>query len=398
MRRVCFGLGLLIVAADALSKLWVQSALAFEPRWIVVEGFFRLHLVRNDGIAFGILHNYSASWKPALLVLAAVVALAVVLYYVRVTPLDETRMFIAFGLLLGGILGNLGDRLLRGYVVDFLELHWGEHFVWPTFNVADMAITCGVALIVLDSFFPRRKDEAGLDAAGSDAAPREEPGAAPALGEHRSAALIPWLLPMAFFFQTGDASGQAAEQALRQVQNRYQSVETLRARFRQVTTDRGIEQEESGLLLMKRPGKMYWEYQQPRSKVFVSDGKKSYFYIVDDKQVFESDLDWESSGDPLLFLFGQGNLAEDFEARWETGEQPLENDNRLLRLNPRRPQAEYSYLLLELEPASRIHRLTVVEPLGNRCDYILDNVRENERVPNKRFRFDVPKGVETIRQ
>jgi signal peptidase II len=78
-------------------------------------------------------------------------------YYVWQTPDEERRVFMSLGLLLGGILGNFVDRLSRGYVVDFLEFHWQDSFAWPTFNIADAAITTGVVLIIFESFFGRQQ-------------------------------------------------------------------------------------------------------------------------------------------------------------------------------------------------------------------------------------------------
>jgi len=121
----------------------------------VVDGLFRIRLLRNEGIAFGLFHSFESNWKPIILAVMAVIAVIIVLYYIWQTPEDERRVFAALGLLLGGILGNFVDRLTNGYVVDFLEFHWGDVFSWPTFNIADAAITTGVLLIIYESFFGR---------------------------------------------------------------------------------------------------------------------------------------------------------------------------------------------------------------------------------------------------
>ena len=98
-------------------------------------------------------------WKGPLLTLLAVVAMCMVLYYIWTTPIGESVIFVALGLVLGGILGNFADRLIHGYVIDFVKLHWLDVFAWPTFNLADSAITTGVLLILALSLFGSDRQE-----------------------------------------------------------------------------------------------------------------------------------------------------------------------------------------------------------------------------------------------
>ncbi|HSR70670.1 MAG TPA: signal peptidase II [Acidobacteriota bacterium] len=370
-------------AADWASKRWAEARLPGRPLEIL-DSYFRLRYVENEGIAFGLLHDLNAGWKPYLLALAAVAALLLVLYYVRTTPAGERFLFAAFGLLLGGIAGNFYDRLAHGSVVDFLELHWRDTYYWPTFNVADAAITCGVAMILLHTF---------LAPAGS----RSEDARESQAGAGRGV----WLLPLVLL--AAPASLRAAPQAggpedlVMQVQQRYREIEGFSARFRQVTDDRGLIQEESGLMVMKKPDKMYWEYQDPYEKYFVSDGEKSYFYDVGQQQVIVSDLDLQTQDTPLLFLLGQGSLANQFDARWAEPDPLLQEGHRVIRLTPRQAREDFEYLLMEVDPESRlIHRLAVIDPLGSRTDYLLSDLEINPDVPRRRFRFRIPKGVETI--
>ncbi len=191
----------------------------------------------------------------------------------------------------------------------------------------------------------------------------------------------------------------SAEQLLRRVQARYDSVSTFSAHFTQVFSGQGIQQRESGEVIMKKPGKMRWEYRQPHHKIFVSDGRSAYFYVPDDRQVMVSELESGNGDTPLLFLFGQGDLALEFEVRLESEEDAREDGNVLLRLEPRQPRADFSHVLLEVDPATAgISRLTVVEPIGSRNDYLLSQIQENIRVPDRTFRFKIPPGVEVIRQ
>ncbi len=190
-----------------------------------------------------------------------------------------------------------------------------------------------------------------------------------------------------------------AETVLARLQQRYSSIKTFTADFTQTFSSQGIRQEESGTLVMKKPGKMRWEYQHPRSKLFLSDGEKAFFYVPEEQQVMVSTIGQDELDTPLLFLFGRGDLGREFAVSYETEEEPSQPGNLLLRLEPLVPRGEFSRVLLELEPEQlRIRRLTVIEPIGSRNDYLLSEVRENVRVPDRTFRFTIPKGTEVIRQ
>ena len=152
MRLLSFLVAIGIFGLDLSTKWYVKNsaALHYHP---VIDGLFTLRYVRNEGIAFGLFHTLDSPWKPIVLSALGVMAIAVVFYSLWTTPRHHTRLFWSFGFLLGGILGNFTDRLVHGFVVDFIELHWRSLFYWPTFNVADAAITLGVFAILWESFF-----------------------------------------------------------------------------------------------------------------------------------------------------------------------------------------------------------------------------------------------------
>jgi len=181
--------------------------------------------------------------------------------------------------------------------------------------------------------------------------------------------------------------------------SRYRSIQTLSAEFTQRLIGHNLEQEESGILLLKQPNKMYWEYREPRQKIFVADGKWSYFFVPEDNQVFEAELRLDTAETPLLFLFGKDDIKARYRVEYEMEAAPDNPENLLIRLTPRVPQAEFRYVLLEIDPGTDlIHRLVVVEPIGNENHYILRNIEENIKIPDRRFRFKIPDGVERIRQ
>lgn len=150
-------LGLLVavpvILLDQLVKWWVLADLMEPPRVIVVTGFFNLVLVWNRGVSFG-MFNAESVWGPTILAgLALVICACLVIWLRRV---ESRFLAVAIGLVLGGAIGNVIDRARFGAVVDFLDFHaFGQH--WPAFNVADSAITVGVALLLYDSLFEKRK-------------------------------------------------------------------------------------------------------------------------------------------------------------------------------------------------------------------------------------------------
>ncbi len=138
-----------IVALDQATKAMVKSRLPLHESVTVIPGFFDLTHVRNTGAAFGMLNNINFAYKPAVMVVVALVALGAVASYALTLPATQRIARYGLALILGGAIGNLIDRATMGYVVDFVDVYWrGVHF-WA-FNVADSAITVGVALMLLD--------------------------------------------------------------------------------------------------------------------------------------------------------------------------------------------------------------------------------------------------------
>ena len=147
------GLGALVIVFDQLTKLWISSHFAYGESYSVT-GFFNLLLIHNLGASFGML-NDAGGWQRWLFSGIAIAASAWIIWLLRKHQ-QEKLFCIALAFILGGALGNLIDRLMYGYVVDFLDFHWNEHH-FAAFNVADSAINIGAALLLWDSF--RKKPE-----------------------------------------------------------------------------------------------------------------------------------------------------------------------------------------------------------------------------------------------
>lgn len=145
--RLILLLAIVLVLLDQASKGLVTAHL--EPHEsITVTGFFNLVHVYNYGAAFGFLNNPDSSWQRWLFTGVTLLAAGVIIAVAKHAGEKEKTLFIALGCILGGAFGNLADRLRLGAVVDFLDMHYaGWH--WPAFNVADMAICAGAALMAL---------------------------------------------------------------------------------------------------------------------------------------------------------------------------------------------------------------------------------------------------------
>lgn len=135
---------------DLPAKFWIESTIALRDRVPVVDGFLYLTHARNPGAAFGLFEHAPRQWRLVAFVVVTLVAVGVVsAFYRRLAPGDG-RNAIALGLILGGTFGNLFDRLWRGEVIDFLHVRLWTGYLWPDFNVADVAIIVGVAALIIE--------------------------------------------------------------------------------------------------------------------------------------------------------------------------------------------------------------------------------------------------------
>jgi signal peptidase II len=157
-----FGLtaGLVVLAADQLSKWWVLHGLDLPALGqVVLLPVLNLTMVRNTGVTFGLL-NGLGSWGHVLLTAVALAVVAALGFWLR--RAENKVVAVAIGAIAGGAIGNVIDRVRYGWVVDFIHAHvdtpWGD-YSWYVFNVADAAIVCGVAALILDAQFSKRRKE-----------------------------------------------------------------------------------------------------------------------------------------------------------------------------------------------------------------------------------------------
>jgi signal peptidase II len=133
------------------------------PRVRVIEGFWDWRYTENPGAAWSILAKADPKFRVLFLTVVSFAAIIFIIGFVRKLPASEKMVLIALSLIMGGAIGNLIDRIRLGYVIDFIEWYAGS-LHWPTFNVADSAISSGIALLVLNSVVDlvRRKQNQGL--------------------------------------------------------------------------------------------------------------------------------------------------------------------------------------------------------------------------------------------
>jgi len=144
-----FAIAAAVLLADQLTKLWIVENYTYGAGDSITT-FFNLIHVRNFGAAFSFLDNEGGWQRWGFSIFAAVISVVLIVWIARLSPQKKLEG-LALGLILGGALGNLYDRVTLGFVVDFVDFHWsGWHF--PAFNVADSAITLGAVLIIADGF------------------------------------------------------------------------------------------------------------------------------------------------------------------------------------------------------------------------------------------------------
>lgn len=145
-----YALAALVVVLDQLTKGIASAALDY-ARPVEVTSFFNWILLHNPGAAFSFLSDAGGWQRWLFLAISVVVSLVIVVWMARL-PRSARLQLLALGLVLGGAIGNLWDRLVHGFVVDFIQLHYGGYY-FPAFNIADSAITVGAAILIVDSLF-----------------------------------------------------------------------------------------------------------------------------------------------------------------------------------------------------------------------------------------------------
>ena len=147
-RYLYFIVSLLVFVLDRFTKVLVEKHLFLHESRVIISGFLELTHTRNTGVAFGFLANSESAWTPYLLTFTSAVVLVAILGFSLRHPVQNWELQLGLMLVLGGAAGNLYDRILYGYVIDFIDAFYGSTH-WPTFNVADSSISVGICLLLL---------------------------------------------------------------------------------------------------------------------------------------------------------------------------------------------------------------------------------------------------------
>jgi outer membrane lipoprotein carrier protein len=175
----------------------------------------------------------------------------------------------------------------------------------------------------------------------------------------------------------------------------YNDLRSLKAAFSETYRGAGISRTESGTLWLRRPGKMRWEYTEPREKLFVSDGKTAYFYVPGERQARKAPLDkLDDFRSPLRYLLGKTKLKKEFDnLTARAGDQP---GITVVRGVPRNMSDRVSEVTLDVNSAGEIQRIQIDEVDGSQTEFIFSAIQEDVPVEDARFRFQPPPGVEMV--
>ena len=182
----------------------------------------------------------------------------------------------------------------------------------------------------------------------------------------------------------------------RRVDRNYNNLKTLRADFEESYRGAGISRVESGILWLKRPGKMRWDYRSPKEKVFIANGKNALFYVIGEPQASKAKLEKiDDLRSPLRYLLGKTKLEKEFEGLVllprEAG-----NASFILQGVPKMMRERVERVRLEITAEYQIQRILIEEIGGAVTDFRFSNPVENTVVSDEKFRFTLPAGVHVI--
>jgi outer membrane lipoprotein carrier protein len=199
---------------------------------------------------------------------------------------------------------------------------------------------------------------------------------------------------------TARAADPTATQLAEALQRKYDTVRDFSADFVH-TYQGGVLKKtltERGKVLIKKPGKMRWDYTAPEKKQFISDGAKVYFYIPADKQVIVSPVPPNAATTtPALFLAGKGRLTGEFTPSFIELPAGLPAGTRALKLVPKSKQPDYDWLILAVDPATlAIRGLVTIDAQGGTSTFAFTNLKQNVGLADNQFTFKIPRGVDVV--
>lgn len=190
------------------------------------------------------------------------------------------------------------------------------------------------------------------------------------------------------------AADPGLDARLKALENRYNRAQTLQVHFTEGYTGPGQpERSESGMLSLRKPGRMRWDYTAPAGKLFISDGKNVYLYLPSANRVEKMKLkESEDMRVPLAFLLGKLNFQKEFQ---NITERP-EGTGMLISAEPKSPDLPYSRVEFSVAPDLQIRRLKVIGQDKSVLDFLFEQERLNPSLDSKLFEFRIPRGAQLI--
>jgi outer membrane lipoprotein carrier protein len=182
------------------------------------------------------------------------------------------------------------------------------------------------------------------------------------------------------------------------VDQRYDRMHTLEAQFTETYKGAGMTRTESGTLLVKKPGRMRWDYDQPRPKLFLTDGSTAWFYVPGELQARRTPVkQLEDLRSPLRYLLGKTKLEKELDGLSLAPDvKPVNPGDAVLRGIPGKMRERVAQTLLEITPDGLISRIVVEELDGSVTEFRFLQQRENVEIPDQQFHFAPPAGVEVV--
>jgi outer membrane lipoprotein carrier protein len=182
------------------------------------------------------------------------------------------------------------------------------------------------------------------------------------------------------------------------VDQRYNAMHTLQADFVETYAGAGMSRTESGTLLLKKPGQMRWDYDQPHPKLFVTDGHTAWFYVPGERQARRTSIkQLDDLRSPLRYLLGKTKLEKELDGLSLAPDQkPANTGDIVLRGIPKGMRDRVEQTLLEIAPDGLIVRISVEELDGSKTEFRFHQQTENVQIPDQQFHFVPPDGVEVV--
>jgi outer membrane lipoprotein carrier protein len=197
-----------------------------------------------------------------------------------------------------------------------------------------------------------------------------------------------WLLSAGLFAQTVDVAG-----TLKGIENRYNKAQSLELGFSETYTLKGHKRTESGMLFLRKPGRMRWQYSTPAGKLFVSDGQFIYYYTPDDNRAEKMKVkETDDLRAPLAFLLGRLNFNEDFREFHAT----QQGADALITATPKSDKLPYTEVSFLASPDFSIKHLQVRGQDGSVLEFAFEGEKKNPSVPDAMFKFTPPPGAEYV--